>query len=192
MKVLALLLSLCMSLNLMAGTGSAEALSNALDEYQYAITVEWDQKDQAVYQKETSAFFEKLGKIVSEEGVSKEEILALAEKKMANKKSFEALKLKLALAGVAESPEQLAKALQESSKEFYHTGASWNGNIDWGMVGIVAVVVAAVAYALWFNANYECGGYKDVWECDTYTSSEGTYSSTSCGWESQCAYYVEK
>lgn len=192
MKVLALLLSLCMSLNLMAASGSAEALSQALDEYQYAITVEWDQKDQAVYQKETNAFFEKIGAAVAEGGLSKEEILSLAEKKMANKKSFEALKLKLALVGDATSPKELSKVLQESSKDFYQSGASWNGSIDWEVVGTIAGIVALVAFVVWFNVNYECGGTKEVWTCDSHTSSDGTYSTSTCGWETECAYYVEK
>lgn len=182
MKVLALLLSLCMSLNLMAASGSTEALSQALDEYQYAITVEWDQKDQAFYQKETNAFFEKIGTAVVEGGLSKEAILALAEKKMGNKKSFEALKLKLALTGDVKSPEQLAKFLQENSKEFYQSGASWNGSIDWVSTGLIVGLIALVAYSVWFSVTHECVESEERYSCSDTTSCIGYDSYGSCNW----------
>lgn len=50
MKLTALLLTFCFSLNVMASTGTVQELERHLDEYQYALTVEWDQKDQSFYQ----------------------------------------------------------------------------------------------------------------------------------------------
>lgn len=190
MRLIALLLSFCFTFNVLAASGSVSELERALDEYQYTMTVEWDQKDQEFHEKVTKAFFDKMGVLVSEQGLHKEEVLAFAEKKMANKKAFEALKLKLSLLSEVKSSDELARVLRENSKEFYVQGASWAP--DATEVLIWVGIAALIGYLVWFNANYECGGYEEVWECDTYTNSDGTHSSTSCGWETQCAYYVEK
>ena len=49
-----------------------------MDQYQFALTVDWDQKDHDTYQAKTAAFFEELAKLNAEESLSKDEILAAA------------------------------------------------------------------------------------------------------------------
>ena len=188
MKFLALALSLCMTLNVLAASGTTIALERELDAYQYAMTVDWDQNDQIVYEKETKAFFDKLGTLVAEKGLTKSELLAMAEKKMANKVAFDALKLKLSLMGNVKSSDELALVLRDSSKEFYSQGASWSGDVGTYLVG--AAVVALIAYAVWFNAKYECIAYDERWDCDTHVYEHR--SSTTCGWRSYCSAYSEK
>jgi hypothetical protein len=188
MKIVALLLTFCMTLNVFAASGTTGALERELDQYQYALTVDWDQKDQVVYEKETKAFFERLGSLVNEQGVSKAEILALAEKKMGSKVALEALKLKLSLVGELNSSAQIASVLRENSKDLYSQGASWSGNTDTVLIGLA--IAALVGYLVWFNANYDCVAYDQRWECDTHVYEYS--SSTSCGWESYCIAYEKK
>jgi hypothetical protein len=192
-KLLSFLLVLCFSVNVMAG--STAGLERAMDEYQFSLTVEWDQKDQKVYQAKTDAFFAEMAKIISQEGLKQEEILAVAEKKMKNKAQLEALKLKLALAGKASSNAELAKVLQDSVKDMYQSGASWNGEAVLPILGGLALA-ALIGYAIWFSATHECVAYDSRWECHAYDHcdayGEYCYSDSSCGWEDYCTQYVKK
>lgn len=187
MKLLSVLLSLCLTFNVLAASGTVGELERQLDEYQYVMTVEWDQKDQAFQEKETKAFFEKISQSIQAGGVSKESILALASSKIKNEKALAALKLKLSLLSDVSSPAELAKVLKENSKEFYGQGASWNGDIVTPM--IIVGVVALVAYAVWFSATHTCVQWEERWECET-TDTEYS-STTSCGWEDYCTQYVK-
>jgi hypothetical protein len=106
---------------------------------------------------------------------------------------LEALKVKLALSGNAQSKEELVKILKDSSKDFYQLGASWNG-LSTEAVLIGLAIAGLVGYVLWFNANYECVATSERWECDTTSTavSGGTQTRTSCGWKSYCSLYKEK
>jgi hypothetical protein len=194
-KLFSFLLVLCFSVNVMAG--STAGLERALDEYQFALTVEWDQKDQAVYQAKTDAFFKEMAKLIAQDGLSKEEILSVAEKKMTNKAQLEALKLKLALAGSVSNSEQLAGVLQESVKGMYSQGASWNGDAVLPILGGLALA-ALIGYAVWFSATHECVAWDERWECNAYTDcyddyyGTSCYEDTSCGWETYCTRYEKK
>ncbi|MES2527222.1 MAG: hypothetical protein V4598_09040 [Bdellovibrionota bacterium] len=192
-KLLSIVLALTFSLNVFAGTATAE-LEKSLDNYQYALTVEWDQKDQKFYDAKTAAFFKELGSLIQEKGLKQEEIIALAEKKIANKQTVEALKLKLALIGNVRSQSELAAVLKDVSKDMYSKGASWNGDAVL-TTGLIVLVVAVVGYAIWFSATHKCVEYSERWECDTRTDC-GTdyygsvcYSDTTCGWNDYCTRY---
>lgn len=192
-KLFSFLLVLCFSTNIFAA--STAGLERAMDEYQFALTVEWDQKDQAVYQAKTDAFFAEMAKLIASEGLSKEEILSVAEKKMANKAQLEALKLKLALAGKVSSSQELGKVLQDSVKDMYAQGASWNGEAVLPILGGLALA-ALIGYAVWFSATHECVAYDSRWECHSYQNCDSygdyCYSDSSCGWEDYCTQWVKK
>jgi hypothetical protein len=203
MKFIALSLSFLISFNVMAS--SLSEFEKHFDEYHYTLTVEWDQRDQTFYQEQTDAFMKKLGVLITEHGLSQAEVLALAEKKMNNSKLLEALKLKMTLMGTNMSAAQLAQTLRETAKEFYLSGASWNGDV---MItsAIVGLFVLAIGYAIWFSATHECVEYKSVYSCDTtsycagyeYDWQSGTSScyryeeETSCGYEDQCSQWQKK
>lgn len=191
-KLLSFILVLCFSANVFAG--STLGLERAMDEYQFALTVEWDQKDEAQYQKMNAAFFAEVAKLVAAEGLSQADVLTVAEKKMANKAQLEALKLKLTLAGKAQSKEALGQILQESVKDMYAQGASWNGD---AVVPILAglAVAAIIGYAIWFHANHRCVAWDERWECSatSYCDDWGyCYTDESCGWETYCTRYEKK
>jgi hypothetical protein len=191
-------------MNVMAATGSASALEKAVDEYQYALSVEWDQKDVKFYDAQTVAFLNKLQTLIKENGVSKNEIMTFAENRMSNKAAVEALKLKLSLLSTAASTQELAALVRENAKDLYAKGASWNGEVVIG-VAIVAVIVGVIAYAVWFDATHECVAWDSEYVCHSYGCGGyygdpyyggyyGGYGScgTYCGYEDVCTQYVKK
>jgi hypothetical protein len=193
-KLLSIVLALSFTVNVFAATATQE-LEKSLDNYQYAMTVEWDQKDQKFYDAKTQEFFAQMGSLIKEKGLKQEEIIALAEKKIANKQTVEAIKLKLNLIGNVKTTSELASVLKDVSKDMYSKGAAWNGDAVL-VSGVVVLIVAVVGYAIWFGNTHKCVAWDERWECDTYTDCYddypyGTtcYEDTSCGWETYCTRY---
>ena len=208
MRFVSLLVAFCFSLNVMASTGTIQELERAMDDYTYALSVEWDQKDQAFYEAQTKAFFDKMSKMISEDGLSKEEVMKLIELKTKNKASLEALKLKLSVLAKGASTEELVKIVKDASKDLYDQGASWNGSVIIP-VAIGIVVVGALAYSIWWSATHECVAYSNQYVCNTYNDCHyyggGYYSGyygggyacyggsyTTCGYVDVCTQYAKK
>jgi hypothetical protein len=193
MKVLAILLSFLFAFNVSAG--SVTALEAAMDEFHYVMTVEWDQKDQDFYNKQVDAFMANLSKIIQREGLTREQILNLAQMRINNSKAFEALKLKLSLLPPAASASELAQSLKEAAKDFYVKGASWSGDVII-QAGLIGLGVFLVGYVIWFHVTHECVQWEEVYSCETenYCKSESWDSWTNsweCTWwqqETTCGY----
>lgn len=185
MKFVALVLSLCFTMNVMASTGTISALEKSLDNYQYALTVEWDQKDQAFYEKTTNAFFTEMTSLMSQ-GMTKEAVLKVLELKMQNKELVKAVNVKLSLMGDNLSPETLVQVVKDEAKNLYAAGASWNGDVVlWG-AGIL--IVAALAYTIWWNATHECVSYNTDYVCGSPSEVYGHQ----CWYQEYCELYEKK
>ena len=77
MRFVSLLVAFCFSLNVMASTGTIQELEKHMDDYQYALSVEWDQQDQAFYDAQTKVFFAKMATLISEGGLSQAEVVKM-------------------------------------------------------------------------------------------------------------------
>lgn len=177
MKFISMILALTLSMNVFAD--AVVSLERSLNDYQYALTVEWDQKDPEFYQIKTKEFFERMTSLIKEEGLSQGEILKFAETKM-DKSAVEALKMKLSLLSKNSSVEELIQAIKESSEIFYASGASWNGEIL-ESIAIGLIVAGLIGYAIWFNANNDCVSYGERLVCNT-----------KCRYTKVCTEYVKK
>ncbi len=184
MKILSALLALCFTMNVFASTGAISELSSAMDEYQFAMTVEWDQKDQAFKTKQLQTLSAKMSELFKD-GLTSEDVNVLIENRFKNSQVAQAAKVKLALMGNNLTPANVVDILKDSSSDIYSNGASWNGNAQifvWGGV-IVAIIAIAVAYSQWKDNNYECAEYAiadyctDAYDCH---GSDSEYSSGSC------------
>ncbi len=187
-KMISIVLLLCMSLNVMAGTAGVQKLEKHLNEFQFAMTVEWDQKDQKFKDAKTKEFNAALEKVIREDGVSQLEVMSLLQKKVISKDALNAIQLKLALLGNASSPEALAKSLEGATKDMYTQGASWNGEVVIPLA-IGVIVVAIIAYKWWWEKNHVCAEWElrdecvtthwDDRSCTDYTDEDG-HSYTTC------------
>jgi hypothetical protein len=179
MKMIALVLSLCFTANVFAATGSVQALERAFDNYNYAVTVEWDQKDPTFHEQQTKKLIEDITTLRNN-GLTRDEIVSVVEKKVADKKALEALKLKLSLLNIT-SPEDLSQALRES--DLYTHGASWNGSA--AMFIFPALFVVLVVYLIATDRDYECVRWETGYYCE-----QGNYMI--CGYGEHCAQYEER
>jgi hypothetical protein len=192
MKIIALFLCFCLSLNVLASTSTLE-LERSMDEYQFALAVEWDQHDQEFYQNQTELFMKKIGTLIKDHGLTKEELLLIAQKKVQDKEVLEAIQAKMTLLGAASGPQELSTMAQEISRSLYKKGASWNGGVSTTVLAGL-LLVALVGYAIWFDANYDCVAWTEEWRCETknYDTSASSRSVTTCGWREVCAQYEKK
>lgn len=186
MKFISLLLCLCLSVNVIASTG-VQSLERSLDEYHYALTVEWDQKDKNFYAAETDKFFAAVGA----SGLSKEEILKFIETKVKDKTVLDSLKLRAELLSKnVHSSQELAELLRLNTSGYYARGASWVGD-EVFLVGLLVVVGAMLAYAIWWNVKYKCVASESYRDCDWEYDSNGDRD-YDCDTETRCLEWVER
>lgn len=196
MKIISIFVAFCFTMNVFASTGSFQEIERAIDDYQFAMTVEWDQKDKEFQTAKTQAFAAKMGELFKS-GLAVQDVNFLLETRFKNSKALEALKLKVQVLEKTTSPEEIAKLIQEHSSELYSSGASWNGNAQlwtWGIV-IVAIAVVSMAYEKWQKDNYECVKYAEADQCtDEYDCAGDTcwYDGSYCKVITRCIKEVRK
>lgn len=98
-----LLVSMFLALSVFSASASTSALKQSIDELNYALTVEWDQKNEAFLKSSIDAFKADL----AAQGISNEELLSI----VARQNNI--------------SEEELLNVLKTTAA--YKQGASWNG-----------------------------------------------------------------
>lgn len=205
MRIISLLVAFCFTFNVMASTGTVQELERVLDDYQYSLSVEWDQKDSEFYDVKTKEFFGKLERLIKEEGLTQDQMMSLIEKKANNPSVINALKLKLSLLDQGSSTDDLVALIKDSTKDLYSQGASWNGQVVYTVIAGL-LVAAIVGYSIWFDVNHECVSYDTQYVCHTVASCTGSYfdsytgvfvqctpwPQTVCGWNNYCTSYKKK
>lgn len=190
MRLISALLCFCLTFNVMAASGTVGELEKALDEYQYSLTVEWDQKDASFMTAKTEAFYETLS-VLMENGLTEKEIMDLVSKKSKNPKEVEALTLKLKLlTDKATTSEELAQVITENSKSFYSTGASWEGYYIVGAVGALAFV-AIIGYSIWWSSSRTCVATAQGQQCGWVSQYQGGPQFYQCWETTYCTEYVK-
>lgn len=179
MKTISAFLLFCLSAQAVAAP--IDELESRLNEYAYAMTVEWDQKDSRFQREKTDAFLNQIAGLVLEKGLTREDVVRLVEKKAPTKRIADEMKNRLARAG-STTPDTLAKVLQETYPDFLVRGASWDAQ-TWETIGIVVGISALVTYAIWFWVNYDCVAYD-------YRRQTGC-DSANC-YERYCSEYVRR
>ena len=98
-----LLVSMFLALSVFSASASTPALKQSIDELNYALTVEWDQQDEAFLKSSIANFQADL----KAQGISNEELLSIVARQ--NKMS----------------EEEVLKLIKATAN--YKQGASWNG-----------------------------------------------------------------
>lgn len=182
MKVFSLLLSLLLSFNLFAG---AAELGTLIDEHQFFLTVEWDQKDQRTLEAKEKVFGQKFAELARREKLTQEDLLKLIEERTLSPELVKRLRLRLSLLPLNPGPDAMKKFLEDAKGDLYAQGASWNG--DATTVGIalalVLITVGAAYLALTSKKDVDCHYDPNSYGC----KSPGTYVCTNWGQEYRCS-----
>lgn len=137
MKLWSILMTLILIPQL-AFASSAEGLKQAIDDYHYALSVEWDQHDQAFLQNQDEQLIARISTLV-EEGLTKAEIQhaypSLATSQLAHE-----------LSTLNFSDIDSVKEFAAARKKDYATGASWSGDA----VGTGVAILLGVTFVILF------------------------------------------
>lgn len=195
MKFISFLLLFCFISNAFASTAAIQKFERQLDEFNYSLTVEWDQKDEAFYDKITKAFQEELKTMYEKEGLSSEDVMLILEGRIKDKKVLEAMKLKAALTKKGATPLEIMESIKKD--QIYVRGASWNGSkVEWLLGGLAVVVVAIlVGHSSWWSDNHVCTKYDQAEQCVDEYDCRGEncwYDGTYCSMITRCTKYERK
>ena len=176
-----------------AFAGNTELLKQVLDEYNYSLSVEWDQKDQNFYDQKTKEFFNSLNVLVIEKGLNKEDILSLLEKSVKDKYVLEAMKTRFSLNQDSEiNTQQILEVFQETNRGLYQRGASWIDGDTLLWIGGGLVVAALIGYSIWFAVNYECVRSDYVKHCGYTSSTSSGPRYYDCWYKYECVEYQKR
>ncbi len=159
----------------------------AFDELNYSLTVEWDQKDKAFYDKKMASFKTKL----SESKLSNSEMIAFVKSEVKDAKIARDMETALNMIQLQKmSRSEAANYMTETMKKSYSVGASWNGDaVLYIGLGVLLVVVALAVVAGGSTGGNGGGAYcDDVLVCDTYCYNDYYWGYT-C--EEDCFYATE-
>ncbi len=197
-------MSLFLSFNVFA---SSADLGSLIDEHQFFLTVEWDQKDQSILAAKEKVFSQKFSEIAARGNITQEDFLKLMEERTLDSELVKRLRLRLSLLPLNPGPEAMKKFLQDTKADLYSKGASWNG--DATTIGItlalVVITVAAAYFAITSKKNVDCHyddnsygcktpekactNWGQEWRCSTssYTDIHGqTRTQETCGYYDAC------
>ena len=125
-----------------ANAGSNNSLRKAFDEFNYSVTVEWDQKDQKVYNAAVNKF-QKVLKGLQAKGLTNEELVKFAKTRVLDAKLGKDLDTLMKTVEVNKMNESDArKYVLGTMDSTVSQGASWSG--DGLVVGIVVVALILV------------------------------------------------
>lgn len=172
MKILSIALSFCFMVNSFAASVGSDQLDHLLDEYQYAVTVEWDQQDKAYYEQQTAKFLSNVQEMIKAKAITSTDIMEVAESKGLQKAKIQNL-LQASDLQNEKNPEQLAKMLMENSHLFYQEGSSWapSAGAIFGYGALILIFVGLLAMGL-TSANTTCTfshyeeDYDEIWDCE--------------------------
>lgn len=133
---LAVLLSLSFSFSTHASTG----LQAAYNEFHYAFTVEWDQKDEAFFNKQQAILKSKL-QTLKANGLTNAEIISFLESQIPDQKIAHEIGELMSVVMMSKmSPEEASEFIVNELSKSHQTGASWNA-IGYVLGGVGVVVV---------------------------------------------------
>lgn len=189
MKLITWFLILCFTTQAFAGT-VREDLTVALNDYEFDMVVEWDQKDKAKAEAFNTNFSQSLEKLFKR-GLTQTELLSVVEQRVTNKERFQTIKMKAALLqNSLTDPKSVTDLLQKELSEMGQRGASWNGEVQMYVLAIVPLILigALIIYQMSWNQSHRCAEASREMFCETVCDDWSYSESANCdSWGQNCS-----
>lgn len=190
MKLISALLCLCLTFNVLAASGTVQELERALDEYQYALTVEWDQKDASFMEAKTEEFHQAVA-LLMDQGLTHKEVMSFMSQKIKNPKDLEAMILKIkVLTEKASTPSAMARIVSDNAKSLYTTGASWDGYAFASIAGGIGFI-ALIVFLSVRSSKRTCVATAQGTQCGWYAQYQGGPQYYQCYEVTYCTEYQD-
>ncbi len=161
-----------------AQAATNEGLKVAFNELNYALTTEWDQKDNAFYEAEMKKFAATVRDLQAK-GLTNAQLIDFAKSEIKDAKAAQDLETAMSMIQINKmSTGEASKYVLDTMKKSYSSGASWNGEVFIYLAVGVLIVAIAVALA---SGNVSTGYsgnscyYRDIYVCDTYCYDDYWY-----------------
>lgn len=175
-----------------APVNNLKSLASAYDKLNFALTVEWDQKDKAFHTAQMKEF-KKVVMNLQKEGLSNKEILEFAKVKINNKKAAKELETLFDVVKINKLTQQEAREfILETVKNNSSQGSNWLGSASTSsFIALLVIIAIIVALSPSHGGGSNGGGYyEDCYEdyaCWDVCYDYDYYSCyTECGWETVC------
>jgi len=138
-----------------ANATAHEGLRAAFDEMNFAITVEWDQKDKNFYEAQLKKFTTTVREL-QKKGLTNAEMIEFAKSHVKDAKVAKDLDTAFSMITINKmNSEEASKYVIDSMKRAYSSGASWTGSGVLYVAAALLLVALAVGVA---NGNVSGGG----------------------------------
>ena len=170
-----------------------DGLKAAFDELNYALTVEWDQKDKAVYESEMKKFMATV-RDLQKNGLSNDEMMAFAKSQVKDARVAKDLETAFTMITINKmNSEEASKFMMDTMKRSYSKGAAWSQDASAYLIVGIIIVAVAVAVAVGGNVVVTGGGYYGGGYGGCY--SDCYYYDYGCGydwygWPQYCTGYT--
>ena len=139
-----------------AHASTHDGLKAAFDEMNFAVTVEWDQKDKNFYEAQLKKFTTTVREL-QKKGLTNAEMIAFAKSHVKDAKVAKDLDTAFSMITINKmNSEEASKYVIDSMKSAYSSGASWTGSGVLYVAAALLLVALAVGVA---NGNVSGGGY---------------------------------
>lgn len=190
MKFLSWLLILCFTTQAAFAGTVREDLTSALNNYEYSMVVEWDQKDKEKAEAFSKQFIAEVQKLI-DRGLKKEELLSVVESRVTSPERLATIKMKAALLKDSVTDAQgVANLLQSELTELGQRGASWNGEVQMYVLAIVPLILlgALIIYQHMWNQSHRCKTAAREMVCETVCDDWSYSESANCdSWGQNCS-----
>lgn len=157
--------------SLSAFANTRNEFKHALDSLHYELSVEWDQRDQKVFEEKIKSFQAQITALQQQGATLTDLQQALSDRTVATELKSE-IQLLVSL-GKLDSPAEIANFVSQRREDFYRRGASWNGEVLLTAGFLITLVAFIVGLAVLLN-NY------DEYICTEYSTTQ------TCSWTEDC------
>jgi hypothetical protein len=167
--------------------GTLTGLKSAADEFQYALTVEWDQKDKAFYNEQAEKFLSKIEGL-REQGLTTEQFNAFMVSEVKDKDLAKSLETSLMMVKLQNlSSSESSELVFQTLSRHYSKGSSWNGSVVITGILIASLIGLAIYGLSQIPSCADKGNCSDSRSpmgpsCDTYCSTGYTNCQQQCFW----------
>jgi hypothetical protein len=167
-KLLTLFLAFSI-LTLEAQARVPSGLKAAFDELNYALSVQWDQKDKEFQAQALEKFSAKVAQL-QEQGLTGQEMIEFVHSQIKDQRLARDLETTFSMIQINKMTSQEAHDyVSQVLKNTYSSGASWISDPVVNLVFTLAVVVITIRFANYLNTVYGRSCYsQDVIECVPY------------------------
>lgn len=149
-------------------------LKAAFDELNYALSVDWDQKDQDFYKSQMDKFNSTLSALQAQ-GMTNQEMIDFTLSQLKDAKAQKDLQTALTMVQINRmGAKEAQKYVTDVMNKSYSRGASWGGEVIVGAIVLVLIVAVAAIVAGKARVNEDEACY-EVYTCDDYCTGNFCY-----------------